>query len=70
MEITNTKPDDFIKSLPLEHRDDIATLDKLIVSVDPKQSRVMWEGKFWGGTDQKIIGYKNVVFRAGTKKRS
>jgi hypothetical protein len=57
MERSTTTPDEFIASLPEEVRDDIAELDRLITSAMPGQERVLWEGVFWGGTQQRIIGY-------------
>jgi hypothetical protein len=57
MERSNTTPDEFIASLPDDVRADIATLDKRISQVMKGEERVLWEGKFWGGSDQHIIGY-------------
>jgi hypothetical protein len=57
MERSNTTPDEFIASLPDEVRADIATLDQHISGVMKGEERVLWEGKFWGGSDQHIIGY-------------
>ena len=57
MQRSSTSPDEHIASLPDEVREDIATLDAAIVSAMPGEERVLWEGKFWGGTDQRIIGY-------------
>lgn len=57
MERSNTTPDEFIASLPDEVRADIATLDQRISRVMKGEERVLWEGKFWGGSDQRIIGY-------------
>lgn len=57
MERTSTDPDRFIDSLPPETGDDIRRLDGLISEVMADESRTLWEGVFWGGTDQTIIGY-------------
>ena len=57
MEITGTDPSDHIASLPDDVRDDIALLDAEITKRMNNSSRVLWEGKFWGGSDQNIIGY-------------
>ena len=57
MEITGTNPSDHIDSLPEDVRDDIALLDAEITKRMPDASRVLWKGKFWGGSDQNIIGY-------------
>jgi hypothetical protein len=57
MERSTTTPEEFIASLPDEVRPDIAELDRLIAGAMPGQVRVLWEGVFWGGTQQRIIGY-------------
>jgi hypothetical protein len=57
MKRSQTSPDEFIASLPDEVRADIATLDQRISRVMKGEERVLWEGKFWGGSDQRIIGY-------------
>ena len=62
MEIVDTSPDDFLASL---REDDIRAamiaLDDLIASAMPGRCRVLWEGVFWGGTEQQIIGYGDLV---------
>jgi hypothetical protein len=57
MERSTTSPDDHIATLPDGVREDIATLDREISSVMAGRGRVLWEGVFWGGTEQRIIGY-------------
>ena len=57
MEISTTDPNDHVASLPDDRRRDIAMLDAEITKRMPGESRVLWEGRFWGGSDQKIIGY-------------
>ena len=57
MDRSTTTPDEFIATLPDGVREDIATLDAAIVAAMPGAERVLWEGKFWGGTDQRIVGY-------------
>lgn len=68
MIITKNNPDDYLNSLPEGSRDDMKKLDKLIVSSMPGVKRVMWEGKFWGGSDQKIIGYGDLTYISSAKK--
>ena len=57
MERSKTSPDEHIASLPDGVREDIATLDAQISEVMAGEERVLWEGKFWGGSEQRIIGY-------------
>lgn len=68
MERSATSPDAWIASLPDDQRPDIELLDRTIASAMPGQERVLWEGTFWGGTEQRIIGYGalQVVERGAT----
>ncbi len=68
MERTKTDPDWFIAQLPAEVGGDIAELDARISQVFSEGPRVMWEGKFWGGSDQKIIGYGNSSYTNASGK--
>jgi hypothetical protein len=62
MEQTPTDPAEFIASLPDEVRSDVEHLDAAISEVMSSHSKTMWEGKFWGGTDQHIVGYASVSY--------
>jgi hypothetical protein len=62
MEQTPTDPAEFIASLPDEVRADVEHLDSAISEVMSSHTKTMWEGKFWGGTEQNIIGYANVSY--------
>ena len=68
MEITGTDPSDHIESLPDDFRGDIALLDAEITKRMPGASRVLWEGKFWGGSDQNIIGYGRFAYTNASGK--
>lgn len=57
MQKTNRDPDDFLAGLDDAYRDDMIELDRRITAAMPGEERVLWEGKFWGGSDQSIIGY-------------
>lgn len=57
MQRSTTPPDEFIASLPDDVRDDIAVLDAQLSHLFEGHERVLWEGVFWGGTSQQIIGY-------------
>jgi hypothetical protein len=37
------------------------SLDELITAAMPDRRRALYVGKFWGGTDQEIIGYGHIV---------
>jgi hypothetical protein len=68
MVVTSNNPTDYINSFPEETKLELARLDKMITSAMPKTSRVMWEGKFWGGSEQKIIGYGDLTYVGSSKK--
>ena len=57
MERTDTDPERFIDSLPPGTGDDMRRLDRVISEVMADETRTLWEGVFWGGSDQTIIGY-------------
>jgi hypothetical protein len=38
----------------------LARLDAVITAALPGASRVLWQGVFWGGTEQSIIGYGTI----------
>ncbi len=61
MEKVDTPPDEFLASLPDETRGPMTELDAIITSCLPGRTRVLWEGPFWGGSDQRIIGYGTIV---------
>jgi len=63
MKRSSTSPDEHIDSLPEGIREDIATLDAAIAGAIAGEERVVWEGKFWGGTDQRIIGYGSYHYK-------
>lgn len=57
MERTTTSPDAFLEALPDGVREDLTGLDAAIAPVFEGHERVLWEGVFWGGSQQQIIGY-------------
>jgi hypothetical protein len=67
MQKVESDPSEYIKSLPAGVREDIARLDKEISRVMAGQTRVLWQGVFWGGTQQNIIGYGDVVYKRPKK---
>ena len=63
MDRSTTSPDEHIASLPEGVREDIAALDAALSRVMVGEERVVWEGKFWGGTEQRIIGYGSYRYK-------
>lgn len=61
MHITDQPVQDWLKSLEDPRIGDLKALDTIIADAFAGDSRVLWVGKFWGGTDQTIIGYGDLV---------
>lgn len=61
MRKVDLSPDEHIASFPEEIGTQYAALDDLISGAFAGRSRTVWEGVFWGGTDQHIIGYGDIV---------
>ena len=60
MRIVDTSPDAYLASLPDEHRDILTLIDRTIHRALSGRRRVLWQGVFWGGTHQSIIGYGHI----------
>jgi hypothetical protein len=63
MDRSTTTPDEHIATLPDGVREDIAALDARITEIMAGHERVLWEGVFWGGSQQRIIGYGSYRYR-------
>ncbi len=57
MRPSDRTPDDYLASLDDPRRDDVVALDGAISAVMAGLPRTLYEGTFWGGTEQQIIGY-------------
>lgn len=57
MERTTKDVDQFLAGLHGKRGDDIRLLDAAITERMPNHPRHLYEGTFWGGSDQQIIGY-------------
>lgn len=60
MERTSADVDAFLADLPDARRDDMVALDTLIRTHLGPRERELWQGVFWGGTEQQIIGYARI----------
>lgn len=57
-----TDPDEFLQaSFDGDVRSGMVQLDALIRHALTDRTRTLWEGPFWGGTDQRIVGYGDIV---------
>ena len=61
MELTGRNVDEYLATLEGPDADSIRALDAIIAEVFSGVTRELWEGVFWGGTEQTIIGYGHVV---------
>ena len=61
MKKTRRNPSLYLDSLPEGVREPMKRLDRLISRAMKGQSRILWEGVFWGGTTQTIIGYGDFI---------
>ena len=68
MEKVKASPDAYIESLPEEVRPSIEKLDKEISKIFTGKPRVLWTGKFWGGSEQNIIGYGDLIYERRGKR--
>lgn len=58
MEVVDTDPAAFLASFEdAQVRADMRRLDALCVEAMPGRARQLYEGTFWGGTEQRILGY-------------
>ena len=69
MERVETSPEDYIASQEPEIKTVLDELHTLIKTALPDQDYCMWEGVFWGGSEQQIIGYGNFAYVRSDKKK-
>lgn len=62
MEISERDVGEYLASLPEDVRSDMTALDVEIGKVMEGLPRELWVGKFWGGSDQEIIGYGRLSY--------
>ena len=69
MERVSTSPDEFLATLPEEFLGDMTALDERIAAALPGHRRCLWQGVFWGGSSQSIIGYGDYSYVRSDKKQ-
>lgn len=57
MERTEKSVDEHLAGIDGQAGEDMRLLDKEITKRLPGRERFLYEGKFWGGSDQRIVGY-------------
>ena len=68
MKKNSTDIDSFLASLPDESKDDMIKLDNEISKIMKGEVRDLWGGKFWGGSEQSIIGYGDCDYTNSKKE--
>ena len=63
MKRVESSPDDYIASQAPDIRAVLEELHTLIRAALPDRGYCMWEGVFWGGSEQRIIGYGNYSYQ-------
>ena len=69
MKRVESSPDDYIASQASDVRTVLEELHVLIKKALPDQDCYLWEGVFWGGSQQRIIGYGNYSYQRSDKKQ-
>ena len=69
MERVETSPEDYIASQEPENQTVLDKLHTIIKTALPDTDICMWEGVFWGGSEQRIIGYGNFSYVRSDKKK-
>ena len=62
-------PDDYIANQEPDVRMVLEELHTRIKTALPNRDCCMWEGVFWGGSEQQIIGYGSYSYQRSDKKR-
>lgn len=68
MQTTERKVADYIKSLDAPDRPVIQTLVDMTQRIMPRLKPGLWEGKFWGGYDNSIIGFGKFLIKGKTRE--
>ena len=63
MERTDTDIDRYLAELPDDVRHDMVAIDAIASDVFADHGKALYVGKFWGGSDQEIIGYAPHMYR-------
>lgn len=67
MEKTNESFESYLSGLKEEDRQVMQRLDEMLVPKFGKDNRDLWEGVFWGGSTQQIVGYGPYQFKPGAE---
>ncbi len=67
MKLVDSSPDDYIASQEPDIQEVLNEIHTRIKKALPRQDCCMWEGIFWGGSEQRIIGYGNYTYLRSDK---
>ncbi|GLC86902.1 DUF1801 domain-containing protein [Lysinibacillus piscis] len=59
----------YVDSLDEKDKQVMEQIDRLILEKFPSTQRSIWEGVFWGGTEQVIIGYGDYLTQRANKQQ-
>lgn len=62
MERTERTIDEYVAGLPEERRPDIEELLSMLSAIFDGDEVIVYEGRFWGGTDQEIVGFRPILY--------
>lgn len=60
---TDTTFEVYLNELDEKDQDTIIRLDQMLTKQFGRDNRNIWEGKFWGGSQQQIIGYGEIPIK-------
>lgn len=63
MERVATSVESVLASLEPEIAATMTAVDAALTAAMPHRARTVWEGVFWGGSEQTIVGYGDIVQR-------
>lgn len=69
MERVETAPEEYIENQETDIKIVLTELHDLIKTALPDQDISLWEGIFWGGSEQSIIGYGHWSYQRSDKKQ-
>ncbi len=61
MQRTDTDVDAFLAAVEGDRGEQLRALDRIIAEELAGLERVLWEGRMWGGTEQRIVGYGGIT---------
>lgn len=70
MDKTSMTVNEYFLSLKDQDRKILETIRDIILSISPNVSESIWKGVFWGGTEQTILGFGEMIYQKPDKSDS